>query len=101
VGVPGGPSTINGGTFTVKGAGADITGTADAFHFLFQTMTGDGSITARITSITGGDGTNTAKVGVMMRDPGADGLGANDIHSSRHCIYAAGRLRRRPASALG
>ena len=48
MGLPGGPSTINGGTFTVKGAGADIAGTADAFHFLYQTMTGNGSITARI-----------------------------------------------------
>ena len=76
-----GSSTINGGTITVRGAGADIAGTADAFHFLYQTMTGNGSITARITSITGGDGTNTAKVGVMMRDPGADGQGANDVNA--------------------
>jgi hypothetical protein len=81
VGIPGGPSTISGGTFTVKGAGADISGTADAFHFLYQTVTGNGSITARITSITGGDAGNTAKVGVMMRDPGADGMGANDVNA--------------------
>jgi fibronectin type 3 domain-containing protein len=81
VGMPGGTSTIAGGQYTVKGAGADIAGTADAFHFLYQTMTGNGSITARVVSIMGGDVGNTAKVGVMMRDPGADGLGANDVNA--------------------
>jgi fibronectin type 3 domain-containing protein len=69
-----------GGTFTVKGAGADITGTADAFYFVYQTLSGNGSISAHIASITGGDGVNV-KAGVMMRDPGADGQGANDVNA--------------------
>jgi hypothetical protein len=56
------------GTFTVQGAGADIYGTSDAFHFVRRTakLSGDGSITARVVSVQ-----NTypwAKAGVMMRE---------------------------------
>ncbi|MEA3226903.1 MAG: PA14 domain-containing protein, partial [Planctomycetota bacterium] len=53
------------GTFTMTGAGADIAGTADEFHFAYKTLTGPGSITARIDSVQ-----NThdwAKAGVMIR----------------------------------
>jgi phosphatidylserine/phosphatidylglycerophosphate/cardiolipin synthase-like enzyme/regulation of enolase protein 1 (concanavalin A-like superfamily) len=59
-------------TFVVKGAGADIWGTADAFHYLYRPMTGDGAIVARVASIQ-----NVAawvKAGVMIRetlDPGS------------------------------
>ena len=79
VGLAGGFSE-GGGTVTVKGAGADITGTVDAFYFVFRDLSGDGSIRARVSSISGGDGVNV-KAGVMMRDPGADGLGANDVNA--------------------
>jgi len=54
------------GTYTITGSGADIWGTADQFHFAFKTLTGDGTIIARIDSIT-----NTAvwaKAGVMIRE---------------------------------
>jgi hypothetical protein len=44
--------TQSGGLHTVKGAGADIYGTADAFRFAYQTITGDVTITARIDSLT-------------------------------------------------
>jgi fibronectin type 3 domain-containing protein len=67
-----GSSTIAGGTFTVKGGGADITGTVDAFHFLHQPATGNVRISAHIASISGGDGVNV-KAGVMIRD----GVAAN------------------------
>ena len=52
-------------TFTVKGAGADVWGTADALHYAYTTLTGDGSIAARVVSTS-----NTAawvKAGVMIR----------------------------------
>jgi hypothetical protein len=68
-----------GGTFTVSGGGADIWTAADAFYFVNRDLSGDGSITARIVSIAGGDG-NNVKAGVMMRDAGGDGLGANDVN---------------------
>jgi hypothetical protein len=64
VGAPGSASA-SGGTFTVRGAGADVWGTADAFHYAYQTMSGDGTITARVASISGTD--SWTKVGVMMR----------------------------------
>ncbi|MHC4168186.1 MAG: LamG domain-containing protein [Planctomycetota bacterium] len=54
------------GTFTMTAAGADIWGTADQFHFAYKTLTGPGTITARVDSIT-----NThvwAKAGVMIRE---------------------------------
>lgn len=43
VGQPGG-STQSDDTFRVSGAGSDIWGTADSFHFTFTTMAGDGDI---------------------------------------------------------
>src|SRR3712207_4595055 len=36
-----GSANESGGTFTVKGAGADIWGTADGFHYAYRMVTGD------------------------------------------------------------
>ena len=44
VGRAGSSSLVN-GTYTVRGSGADIWGSADAFHFVYQPMTGNGEIT--------------------------------------------------------
>jgi hypothetical protein len=53
-------------TFTVSGAGADIWGMSDAFHFVSQWLVGDSEIVARVTSE---QNTNPyAKAGVMMRN---------------------------------
>ncbi|SNB47976.1 Ig-like domain-containing protein [Geobacter sp. DSM 9736] len=66
VGMPG-SAAFAGGTHTVKGSGADIWGTADEFRYVYQTLTGDGQITARVASLQ-----NTtheyAKAGVMIRE---------------------------------
>lgn len=56
----------NRGTFTVCGSGADIFGAADAFHFVWQSMGQDGSIVARVVSLT--DTAGWAKAGVMIRE---------------------------------
>ncbi len=56
----------------VSGAGADIWNTADAFHFAWREMTGDGEIVARVASVQDTD--RWAKAGVMIRasrDPGS------------------------------
>ena len=54
------------GTFTLTGAGTDIWDTADEFHYAFKTLTGPGSIVARVNSI---ENTNAwAKAGVMIRE---------------------------------
>jgi regulation of enolase protein 1 (concanavalin A-like superfamily) len=60
-----GSTTHSAGTFTVSGAGADIWGTADALHFASRTLDGDGSIVARVASITGTQA--WTKAGVMLR----------------------------------
>jgi regulation of enolase protein 1 (concanavalin A-like superfamily) len=54
------------GTYTVKGSGADIWGSADAFHYLYRPMTGDGVIVARVATVSN---TNAwVKAGVMIRE---------------------------------
>ncbi|HUK33045.1 MAG TPA: hypothetical protein VLV86_03980 [Vicinamibacterales bacterium] len=68
VGVVGlaGSASYSNGVFTVQGAGADIWGTADAFHAVEQTLAGDVQLIARVASM---QNTNTyAKAGVMLRD---------------------------------
>jgi hypothetical protein len=60
-----GSASHDGGTFTVKGAGADIWGTSDALHLAWRTLEGDGAIVARVASISGSEA--WTKVGVMMR----------------------------------
>ncbi len=64
VGVAGSAAAVA-GTFTIKGAGADVWGTADALQFASQTLDGDGDIVARVASISGTQA--WTKVGVMLR----------------------------------
>lgn len=52
--------------FSVTGAGSDIWGAADAFHYAHTRLSGDGSMVARVTAVQ-----NLApwtKAGVMIRD---------------------------------
>ena len=54
------------GVFTLKGAGSDIWGTTDAFRFVYQPLSGNGEVIARVTGM---QNTNTyAKAGVMIRE---------------------------------
>src|ERR1700730_838939 len=64
--VPGSPST-----FIESGSGADIFGTADAFHYAYQPLNGDGGIIARIATQQNTD--SWAKAGVMIRETLASG----------------------------
>src|SRR6266571_2775548 len=59
-----GSATFSNGTFTVKGAGSQVWGTADSFHFAYQVLSGDGTIVARVVSIS----PTSATPGVMIRD---------------------------------
>jgi len=60
-----------GGTFIERGSGADIWGTADAFHYIYQPLTGDGQIVVRVATQ---DNSNAwAKAGVMIRETLAPG----------------------------
>lgn len=69
-----GSATVTSGTFTVKAAGTDIWGKSDQFHFVYQTMTGDGEVVARVDSVT--SAASWSKAGVMMRET----LTANSKH---------------------
>lgn len=53
------------GRFTVRASGTDIFDTYDSFHYVYRSVGGDGSITARVTGVSP---TNpSAKAGVMFR----------------------------------
>jgi hypothetical protein len=59
--------TETGGKMSLTGAGADIWNNSDEFTYAYKTLTGDGTLVARVAS--NGTGTNTwAKGGVMIRD---------------------------------
>jgi hypothetical protein len=67
-----GSAATDGFIYTVQGSGADIWNQNDGFQYVYQPLTGDGSIIARVASQdnTGG----YAKAGVMIRetlDPGS------------------------------
>jgi hypothetical protein len=68
VGAPGvaGNASYANNVFTVNGAGTQIYGTADAFHFVYQPLLGDGTIVARLVNLQGGSGYVSA--GVMIRE---------------------------------
>src|SRR5687767_7711162 len=70
-----GSGSETGGQFTVRGSGADIFGTADAFHYVYQRLNGNTQIVARMTSV---QATHAwSKAGVMIRE----GLTANSRHA--------------------
>ncbi|HKT37616.1 MAG TPA: PQQ-binding-like beta-propeller repeat protein, partial [Ktedonobacterales bacterium] len=62
---PTGSQTLSNGTWTIQGGGGDIWGTADSFHYVWQTLAADGSVSAQVTSQSNTDG--WAKAGVMLR----------------------------------
>jgi hypothetical protein len=67
-----GRQSLTNGMWTIQGGGADIWGTTDQFHFVWQTLAGDGGISARVVSQTNSNA--WAKAGVMLRqssDPNA------------------------------
>jgi uncharacterized protein YceK len=60
-----GSATYTNGTFTVNGSGQYIWYGADGFHFAYQTLSGDGTIVARVVSVQGG---SSSESGVMIRE---------------------------------
>src|SRR5262249_11507112 len=62
---PPGDQLLSGGTWTLYGNGSNITGPGDRSHFVWQDMTGDGSMTLRITSLKSSSPATMA--GLMLR----------------------------------
>ncbi len=61
-----GSTSLANNVFTLQGAGIDIWGTYDQFQYAYQSLNGDGSIIARVTSQTNTD--PWAKAGVMIKE---------------------------------
>ena len=90
-----GSGSISNGILTVNGSGADIWGSADEFHFVYHALTGDGSITARVTSVKGPS--SWTKAGVMMRET----LTAGSKHASMFVSTGNGLAFQRRTSTEG
>ena len=61
-----GRASVSAGTFSVTGAGADIWYGSDQFHYMYQPVSGDVEIIARVVGLQNTD--NWAKAGVMIRE---------------------------------
>ena len=61
-----GSATYSNGIFTVSAGGTDIYDTADGMHFVYQQLSGDGTIVARVVNLQGGG--SYSKAGVMIRE---------------------------------
>lgn len=86
-----GSVTNNGsGEYSMQASGADIWNTDDEFHFMYQTLTGDGEITAQLKSLV-----NThawTKAGVMIReDLSSDSLNVMTLVSTERGVASQGR----------
>lgn len=80
IGNPGvaGSASFASGTFTVNGGGSDIWNTSDQFNYVYQAVTGNETIIARVASQQNTD--PWAKAGVMVRDS----LNANAAYAFVH-----------------
>ena len=61
-----GSTSYSQGVYSVHAGGADIGGTSDQLHFVYQPMSGDGEVIARVRSVT--NSSAWAKTGVMIRE---------------------------------
>jgi endonuclease/exonuclease/phosphatase family metal-dependent hydrolase len=78
---------------TAKGAGADIWGRADAFRFIYTTLTGDGTVVTQVASEQ--YVADWTKAGVMMRET----LAAGSRHAAMFVSPGKGlAFQRRPAA---
>jgi hypothetical protein len=66
VAAPGNAAFDSSGTFTIRGSGADIWGTADEFHWAFTSVTGDFEISAHVAALENVDA--WTKGGLMIRE---------------------------------
>jgi regulation of enolase protein 1 (concanavalin A-like superfamily) len=80
-----GSASYSNGTWTVAGSGADIWGTSDQFRFVYRTLSGNGTITARVVTQTNSNA--WAKAGVMIRES----LAANARHAMTIVTPSNGR----------
>jgi regulation of enolase protein 1 (concanavalin A-like superfamily) len=90
-----GSATHSSGVFTVNAGGADIWGTSDQFHFVYQAISGDVEVSARVDSLVETDA--YAKAGVMIRAS----LNANAAHGFAAVFGGGGTWYNRRKSTGG
>lgn len=90
-----GNAGVRGQTFIVTGSGSDVWDTSDEFHFVYQEISGDLEIQAKVASMTITDA--WAKAGVMIRNT----LDANSIHAMMVMSAANGVAFQRRTSTGG
>jgi len=86
-------AAASGNEFQVGGSGYDIWNNEDSFQFAYRTMSGDGSIVARVSALDWVD--SWTKGGVMMRES----LSPSSAHA--YTLISAGKgvaFQRRPAT---
>jgi len=71
-----GKASLANGTWTIEGSGADIWGVADEFRYAYQSVSGNFTVTARVSSIENVN--RWVKAGLMLRE----GLDDNARHVS-------------------
>jgi regulation of enolase protein 1 (concanavalin A-like superfamily) len=88
-----GSASFSNGTFTIDAAGYDIWNGSDEFHFVYQQISGDIDVRARVDSVT--EAHAWSKAGVMIRGS----LEASAAHA--YALVSSGKgvaFQRRPAS---
>ncbi len=70
-----GSASYSSGQFTINASGNDIWNNSDQFHYVYQPLTGDGQIQARVMALSATDA--WAKAAVMIRAS----LAANSAHA--------------------
>ena len=91
-----GSTTYSTGSYTIDAGGTSVYSTADAFHFVYQPWTGDGSIIARVDSISANGGTD-AGAGVMFRESAS----AADARMATMLVFASGKGKFRYRTSPG
>jgi outer membrane protein assembly factor BamB len=64
---PVGSQQFKKGSWTLQGGGFDIYFKVDQFHYVWQSLAGDGAVSARVSAETSVNGNEYAKFGVMLR----------------------------------
>ena len=80
----GGGAEVSNRVFTVTGYGSDIWNKADGLHYVYQPLTGDGQVVARVLGMAGAN--PWAKAGLMIRET----LDAGSKHATLACTLANG-----------
>jgi hypothetical protein len=91
-----GKATSSGGAWTIQAGGHDLWDGEDAFHYVYQPLSGDGEIVANVTGVTAVTGAEWSTAAVMIREK----LTASSVHASM-IITAQGKAKFRVRATEG